>query len=43
MHHAVASPEVRFTSSVSIVALLCKIWVRYKGWFEVLVTINVTI
>ena len=43
MHRAVAAPEVHFTSSVSIVALLCKIWVRYEGYIEDLVTANITI
>lgn len=43
MHHAVAAPEVHFTSSDSIGVLLCKIWVRYEGLFEDLVTANVTV
>ena len=43
MHRAVAAPEVHFTSSVSIVALLCKIWAIYEGCIEDLVIANVTI
>jgi len=43
MRNAVAAPEVHFTSSDSIGALLCKIWVRYEGLVEDLVTANVTI
>lgn len=43
MHRAVATPEVHFISSDSIGVLLCKIWVRYEGLVEDLVTANVTI
>ena len=43
MHNAVAAPEVHFISSDSIGVLLCKIWVRYEGLVEDLVTANVTI